>query len=129
MAWGAGMGASGALVVTATTMFMYWVFSTLGPIDNFKEATVISDLVFLLSIVVGGLIWIAFVPMPASRIGISPLGVVFKSAFRLTIVPWSRVMLVANTLVILTPKTRVARSLSLDQYQVSRVALFVARTI
>jgi hypothetical protein len=69
-----------------------------------------------------GVLWALNVPVPATRLGVSPQGVVIDYGLRSAFWPWRRAFLRGNRLDMVSERYGVASRFALTPYQASRVA-------
>jgi len=85
----------------------------------------LTDLVVIPMIAVAAFLWVFLVPMPAPRIGISPVGLILDFGLRTERFPWDRVFCVGALLVTVSPRIGVRASYRLDDFQADRVNKFL----
>lgn len=68
------------------------------------------------------ILWAAFVPLPAPRLGVSPEGVVIDYGRRSEAFPWERAFLRGSRLEVKSRRFGIRSTYALTEYQASRVA-------
>lgn len=125
--WFAGFAGILCLVLIPYYFAEIWFFPSLLSTGNSFTGMLVDDLLLVPPVGLAAAFWVLLVPMPASRIGISPIGVTIDFGLRLETFPWDRVLPSRNTLVTLGKRRHLPTAHALTPYQSSRISAFLRR--